>query len=98
MATVGHVKVTLAREGPDFVLSVSDNGVGQSQEGRTGLGTRLVSVFASQLGGTAIWEAGASGGCTATIRFPTDELQLRNMKIGREPTGSAGTGTRVHNS
>ena len=57
----GHVRVDLTESGDDLVLSVCDNGVGQSAEGRVGLGTRLITVFAGQLGGTATWETGPSG-------------------------------------
>ena len=91
----GHVKVALTREGANFILSVSDNGVGRQQEGRLGLGTRLVSVFAGQLGGNATWEAGASGGCTALIRFPADEEDTRNARHGAEFIGSASTANLV---
>ena len=94
----GHVKVALIREGENLMLSVSDNGVGRPQEGRMGLGTRLVSVFAGQLGGNATWEAGASGGCTATIRFPVDtRYPTRNSKHGDEFIGSVSTADHVVN-
>ena len=81
----GQVKVALFRDGHDLVLSVKDNGVGRPQDGRMGMGTRLVSVFAGQLGGSAAWEAGAAGGCTATIKFPADENELRNTRLSPEP-------------
>ena len=77
----GHLKVTLSRDGDQLLLAVSDNGVGPPQDGRMGLGKRLVSVFAGQLGGSAIWEAGASGGCTASIHFPADEGEVRNRPL-----------------
>jgi two-component sensor histidine kinase len=93
----GLVKVALTRESESFVLSVSDNGIGRPQEGQTGLGTRLVSVFAGQLGGNATWEAGASGGCTALIRFPADGEDRRNARHGAELIGSASTANRVVN-
>jgi two-component sensor histidine kinase len=93
----GHIKVALTREGASFILSVSDNGVGRPQEGRLGLGTRLVSVFAGQLGGNATWEAGASGGCTALIRFRADEEDTRNARHGAGFIGSASTANRVDN-
>lgn len=66
----GRVQVELSRANGDFLLSVRDNGKGCSDDRRTGLGTRLVTVFAGQLGGTATWDANPGGGCNASVRFP----------------------------
>lgn len=65
----GHVRVELAPEGKDLVLSVSDDGFGFSGDRQEGLGTRLVTVFAGQLGGTATWDSN-TGGCKVIVRFP----------------------------
>lgn len=65
----GHIHVDLKREQDRFVLSVRDNGRGYLPTSETGLGTRLVTMFATQLGGSANWD-GKSGGCSSTIVFP----------------------------
>ena len=67
----GHVHIELVEDGGDMLLSVSDNGGGRPADSASGLGTRLVSVFAAQLGGTAAWDnQTGNAGCKATIRFP----------------------------
>ena len=66
----GHVHVDLNREEDRLVLSVRDDGRGYSPTAETGLGTRLVTTFAAQLGGSATWDAGRSGGCTTVVVFP----------------------------
>jgi two-component sensor histidine kinase len=66
----GHVRVNLAREADGFVLSVADDGTGFPGEWKEGLGTRLVALFADQLGGKAEWTRCEPQGCLATIRFP----------------------------
>jgi two-component sensor histidine kinase len=67
---IGHVHVELAPTNGGLVLSVSDDGKGRSSECEAGLGSRLVTVFAAQLGGEARWEEPPGGGCKATISFP----------------------------
>jgi two-component sensor histidine kinase len=66
---VGHVVVELTRQGGELELSVSDDGMGCSKGRQPGLGTRLVSVFAAQLGGSAHWDDRPQGGCEARVRF-----------------------------
>ena len=67
----GKVVVELSRgEGSDFLLTVSDDGRGYQATAAPGLGTRLVTVLAAQIGGTADWKHGEKGGCTATIIMP----------------------------
>lgn len=65
----GVVMVELKREDGNLSLTVSDNGAGCSKERKLGLGTRLVSVFAAQLGGTASWNDKPEGGCEAKVIF-----------------------------
>jgi two-component sensor histidine kinase len=65
----GRVVVELGQDGGQLVLSVTDNGKGCDQAG-TGLGTKLVTVFATQLGGGASWQRSDDGGCRAVMRFP----------------------------
>ncbi|MBD0271317.1 MAG: DUF4118 domain-containing protein, partial [Acetobacteraceae bacterium] len=82
----GTVHVRFAREGNDFVLSVSDDGIGMSADdarphgspaGRlprgTGLGTRLLQGLAAQLRGTLSREGGGGAGTSAELRFPAGE-------------------------
>jgi two-component sensor histidine kinase len=64
----GRVHVELAREGDKLVLSVSDDGIGCDAP-ESGLGTRLVSTFAAQLGGKASWRRPPEGGCRAIVEF-----------------------------
>jgi len=67
----GQIQVQLRRLGQEVELSVTDNGRGyDANEQRTGLGTRLVTVFAAQLGGTASWSRCQDGGCKAAVHFP----------------------------
>jgi two-component sensor histidine kinase len=48
----GTVQITLAPAGDGMALSVEDDGVGIPLERKEGLGTRLVQLLASHLGGT----------------------------------------------
>ena len=66
----GHIHVELDRKDDGFLLSVSDDGRGYSPNTQAGLGTRLVTTFAEQLGGSAFWQSAAAGGSTTTIVFP----------------------------
>jgi two-component sensor histidine kinase len=66
----GIIKVNLSQANTDYVLTVTDTGIGCAKERKSGLGTRLVTVFAAQLGGTASWDSLPEGGCHATMRFP----------------------------
>lgn len=66
----GRVDVELSRVQDTFTITVTDNGVGCPPDHKPGLGTRLVTVFAGQLGGTAIWEPGLGSGCRVNVQFP----------------------------
>jgi len=48
----GTVQITLERAGDGILLSVEDDGVGVPPSKKDGLGTRLVQLLASHLGGT----------------------------------------------
>lgn len=65
----GHVHVELTRENGDLRLLVTDDGQGCGDK-QSGLGTRLVTMFAAQLNGEASWEQLPDGGCRAAVRFP----------------------------
>lgn len=67
----GRVVVDLTRKGNELVLRVEDNGRGYPTNAQPGLGSRLVTTFATQLGGVAAWDAGACDGCAITVVFPT---------------------------
>ena len=65
----GHIRVELSRDNSDVQVTVTDDGVGCPDK-KSGLGTRLITVFATQLNGNAVWEDAAGGGCRAVVRFP----------------------------
>jgi two-component sensor histidine kinase len=64
----GHVHVEFTDQRPDLILSVADDGKGCPKDVHSGLGTKLVTVFAGQLGGNAEWHDGV--GCKAVVTFP----------------------------
>jgi two-component sensor histidine kinase len=66
----GHVYVDLNREKENLVLTVRDDGRGFSQSSEAGLGTRLVTTFAAQLGGSATWDTTQGSGCSTVVAFP----------------------------
>ena len=66
----GRIIVELDSKNETFELSVADNGRGYSPDREPGLGTRLVTMFAAQLGGSVAWDAVPSGGCKTMIVFP----------------------------
>jgi two-component sensor histidine kinase len=66
----GKVGVEFNRSEDGFELVVIDNGCGLATDAQTGLGTRLVTVLAAQLGGTADWSRADDGGCKARVQFP----------------------------
>lgn len=65
---IGHVDVQLARADGTVELSVSDNGVGCPDNAPAGLGSRLIELLASQLGGSVRRDPVAEG-CKVTITF-----------------------------
>jgi two-component sensor histidine kinase len=74
----GQIRITFARDGESFRLSVSDNGIGFHQgngngngEGQAaGLGTRLLRALAAQLRGNFTRERCEEGGTCCTLVFP----------------------------
>jgi two-component sensor histidine kinase len=66
----GKILVELSHSGSGLELVVTDNGRGLSPDRQAGLGTRLVTVLAAQLGGTAEWSVVQDGGCSARVQFP----------------------------
>jgi len=82
----GTVEIRFAREGEDYVLAVTDDGIGLPPEGEVedappaqpaggaGLGTRLLRALASQLRGRFARRRGPDGrGTVAELRFPAAE-------------------------
>ena len=65
----GNVHVDLIQEQEHFVLTVRDDGRGYPPSAEAGLGTRLVTTLAAQLGGSATWSTGQNGGCVITVVF-----------------------------
>jgi two-component sensor histidine kinase len=67
---IGKVWIELCQSESGLELAVTDNGAGFPAGQQTGLGTRLVTVLAAQLGGTADWLQAEDGGCRARVHFP----------------------------
>lgn len=68
----GTISVALVRqENATVNLNVSDDGVGEAEGSRAGLGTRLVEVLAAQIGGKCS-RASANPGMTITVTFKND--------------------------
>ena len=65
----GHVHVGLSKPGTNIELLVSDDGAGCAERADTGLGTKLVTLLAAQLGGSANWKQ-ADAGCNVSVTFP----------------------------
>ena len=68
----GCVSVRFCRNGPEYRLTVADDGVGNTEPSPTssGLGQRLVRSLVKQLHGT--YEVTIDGGRTAEVKFPAD--------------------------
>jgi two-component sensor histidine kinase len=65
----GHILVGLTKNGPGLELSVTDDGIGCGNRTDTGLGTKLVTLLAAQLGGSAKWEQ-THPGCKVSAAIP----------------------------
>jgi two-component sensor histidine kinase len=66
----GKICVDLEQADGGLELAVTDDGAGLMSDRQPGLGTRLVTVLAAQLGGTAEWSSHKEGGCSARVNFP----------------------------
>jgi two-component sensor histidine kinase len=65
----GTVRVQLAKSAGQLELTITDDGIGCRENLESGLGTKLVTLFVAQLGGSARWEA-ANPGCRVSTVFP----------------------------
>ncbi len=72
----GRVGVRFFRQGGEFVVTVSDDGVGvaSAKAKGTGVGQKLVRSLIAQLGGTLEVDSDAKG-TRARVRFPADQVQ-----------------------
>lgn len=69
----GAIHVRFGRDGPDYVLTVSDDGVGMAAEcggPERGMGRQLIAALAAQLGGQMETAPRQPGGTVHTVRFP----------------------------
>jgi PAS domain S-box-containing protein len=68
----GWIRLSLARENGDGVLTVEDDGVGiaEASARHSGLGLRIMSYRANMVGGTVEVRRGASRGTVVRCRFP----------------------------
>jgi two-component sensor histidine kinase len=66
----GHVLVDLSSADGRIRLVVRDDGRGYPADAEAGLGSRLVTTLAAQLGGVATWEGPEGGGTITRIEFP----------------------------
>ncbi|SDO45325.1 Two-component sensor histidine kinase, contains HisKA and HATPase domains [Filomicrobium insigne] len=65
----GNVSVRLSTDNASAVISVADNGIGCTESASGGMGTRLVSLLATQLNGTSERKV-TECGCIVTVTFP----------------------------
>lgn len=66
----GNIRVEFDQSESMLNLVVTDNGCGLTDDHRTGLGTRLVTVLAAQLNGSVDWASEHGAGCRARVQFP----------------------------
>ena len=65
----GNIHVQLTKSQGQLALSVTDSGVGCAEKIESGLGTKLVTLFVAQLGGSVKWDV-ANPGCRVSAEFP----------------------------
>jgi two-component sensor histidine kinase len=84
----GKIEVALIKSQDGLEIAVTDNGRGLPANHQTGLGTRLVTVLAAQLGGSAEWSAAPDGGCLAQVKFPLPTAEPARLEDdARRPVG-----------
>jgi two-component sensor histidine kinase len=71
---IGHVKVECKAADGCLELSVADDGIGCSEEGESGFGTRLVALLVDQLGG-AVKKENLDPGCRVSVTIPLRQIE-----------------------
>jgi signal transduction histidine kinase len=69
-SVASRVDVSLAQEGDDLVVRVSDNGVGMPARVKEGVGVRSMRERAAEVGGRLALEPTPGGGTTVCARLP----------------------------
>jgi two-component sensor histidine kinase len=76
--SAGKVSIAFVRNGSEFLLTVSDDGVGLTPNGadsagaRTGIGRKLTRALAKQLGGELVTQATIPTGVSVRLSFPAE--------------------------
>jgi two-component sensor histidine kinase len=76
--SAGKVSIAFVRNGSEFQLTVSDDGVGPTSSGigsagaRTGIGRKLTTALAKQLGGELVTQATMPTGISVRLSFPAE--------------------------
>ena len=65
----GTINVLLHSD-DQIILEVTDNGIGCSDDTKSGLGSRLIQLMTQQLGGTLKRDTGPNKGCQVVLRIP----------------------------
>ena len=66
----GTITVTLRGAGRTHLLEVRDSGAGPPEDGRTGLGTRILTALSRQIDGEWTIARSAEGGTLFTLSWP----------------------------
>jgi PAS domain S-box-containing protein len=68
----GEIRIEIRRENGAAVISVADDGVGMrhSHEESVSMGSYLVKMLTSQIGGTVVASGGETGGAVVELRMP----------------------------
>ncbi|MDO9712611.1 histidine kinase dimerization/phosphoacceptor domain -containing protein [Paracraurococcus lichenis] len=82
----GTITIRFYREEQDFVLMISDDGVGLTRPSASrpgGLGRRLIDGLSKQLGGRCTTWSGPGAGTVTSLRFPGADLAPANDPSSR---------------
>lgn len=66
----GEVKISLYKEGKNALLTVADDGIGMDDDLKEGLGTSIIEMLSTQIGGSCSTETTHGNGVTSTLRLP----------------------------